>query len=66
MLLRHREGIRINLKMYSFGILKSNEPEFIVIPNASKSNHESLMKNPKQEKNSKIGLYLVGYYIHQE
>ena len=63
---RHREGIRINPKIYSFGILKNNEPEFILIPNAPKSNHESLMKNPTQEKNSKIGLYLVGYYIHQD
>ena len=24
------------------------------------------MKNPKQEKNTKNGLYLVGYYIHQD
>lgn len=63
---RHREGIRINPKLYSFGILENNEPEFILIPNAPKSNHESLMKNPKHEKNTKNGLYLVGYYIHQD
>ena len=63
---RHREGIRINPKIYSFGILEKDEPEFILIPNAPKTNHESLMQNPKDEKNTKTGLYLVGYYIHQD
>ena len=64
--LRHREGIRANPKMYSFGILEKVEPEFILIPNAPKTNHESLMRNPKHEKNTKTGIYLVGYYIHQD
>lgn len=61
---KHRELIRIHPKMYSFGILENGEPEFILIPNSPKLNHESLMMNPKNEKNNINGLILVGYYIH--
>ena len=56
---RHREGIRINPKIYSFGILEKDEPEFILIPNAPKTNHESLMEIRRMKKIRKLDYILL-------
>ena len=63
---RHRATIRFHPEIYNFAIGNNNEDDFVLIPNAPKSDYETVIRDPLSLKFQDTGLILVGYYVHKD